>query len=372
MKKYRPKKNKSIVNGSFVRMAAIFIVLFIVLPGFSTLHAPSSTIAHKERKVPSVMYHMTKNLSRSHIVGGFSINTAERATKAATDGVQVDFHYGQPPVEASKVGQKLSSLHMKVIDAYIWTLLYRYECYRTLTIMQPPVGQKAYCQNDGDSYITDENELLTDIAAHLKLVKDNQLIIGYWMLDDWVQWDAGGARETLIKIHDLIQQYTPKRPAICGFGGSIDLHRKYGWNDWIAENYSSQACDEVGIYVYSASLPYTVTSSSDAFDWSMSGVLPAMFASLQKRGWDIEKEPLIGIGQAFGGPVAHADRYWVMPNARDIEIQSRSFCQHGATSLSFYAWYDSGYGTSTQNPMNNPEIEAGIRNGIAACKQYWR
>jgi hypothetical protein len=96
-----------------------------------------------------------------------------------------------------------------------------------------------------------------------------------------------------------------------------------------------------------------------------------MFASLEQRGWNSVKEPLIGIGQAFGGPIAHTDRYWVTPTAKDIETQSKSFCEHGATGLTFYGWNDSGFGPTTQTPMNSSAIETGIRNGIAACKQYW-
>ena len=100
----------------------------------------------------------------------------------------------------------------------------------------------------------------------------------------------------------------------------------------------------------------------------MSGILPAMFMSLQQRGWNIIKEPLIGIGQAFGGSIANTDRHWVTPNAKDIKTQSRSFCEHGATGLTFYAWDDSGFGSTTLTPVNSSEIETGIRNGIAACK----
>jgi hypothetical protein len=128
----------------------------------------------------------------------------------------------------------------------------------------------------------------------------------------------------------------------------------------------------VGLYIYTPSLPDTTPiTSPDAYNWSMSGVLPAMFASLQKRSWAVTKEPLIGIAQAFGGPRAHTDGYWVMPTTRDIETQSRSFCEHGASGLVFYGWDDSGFGPTAQTPMNNKEIEAGIRNSIAACKQIW-
>ncbi len=309
---------------------------------------------------------------KDFIIGGFSINTPEKATNAAADGAQVAFEYGQPPSEKSKLGQKLQALHMKVIDGYISSYLYYYECHRTKELRPSLLGLGQYCDSDPYPSLIDANALLAIIAAHLKQVKDNHLIIGYWVLDDWVQWDAGSARPILIKIHQLIQQYTPDRPAICGFGGTIGLHQGYGWQDWIADNFSPQGCDKVGLYIYTSSLPNTTPAASpDAYNWSMEGVLPAMFASLQKRGWTIAKEPLIGIGQAFGGPRAHTNSYWVTPTARDIAMQSKSFCQHGATGLTFYAWDNSGFGPTTQTPMNSLQIKLGIKEGIAACRAYW-
>jgi len=340
----------------------IFLILaLIILSVFSARYLipqPSMNIATKFSKPP--------------ILGGFNIDTPERATKAATDSVQVAFQYGQPPSESDELGQKLGSLHMKVIDGYISSYLYYYECHRTKEMRPALLGPGQYCKGDPHPELTDASVLLETIATHLKQVKDNQLIMGYWVLDDWAQWDAGSARQLLIKIHQLIQRYTPGRPAICGFGGSIGLYQNDGWDDWIADNFSSQGCDMVGFYIYTSSLSSTApTASADAYDWSMSGILTSMFVSLQQRGWDINKEPLIGIGQAFGGPIAHTDRYWVTPSAEDIEAQSRSFCEHGASGLVFYAWDDSGYGPLTQTPMNSTEIETGIRNGVAACKQYW-
>lgn len=342
-------------------LVLLVILILIALPIFFIRYAasPSST-------------NLPNNLYKTHILGGFSIDTPERVTNAAKDGVQVMFKYGNPPSESDSLGQKLQSLHMKVIDGYISSYLYYYECHRTKELMPSLLGPGQYCQEDSHPYLTNSNALLTTIAAHLKQVKNNQLIIGYWVLDDWVQWDAGSARQILIKIHHLIQQYTPGRPAICGFGGTIGLNNRYGWDDWIADNFSSQGCDKVGFYIYTPSMIDTTPfTSPDAYNWSMSGVLPTMFASLQQRGWDIKREPLIGIGQAFGGPMAHTDRYWVTPTAKDMETQSRSFCEHGATGLTFYAWDDSGFGSTTQTPMSSPQIAMGIRKGIAACKQYW-
>src|SRR5947209_12966852 len=149
---------------------------------------------------------------KTHILGGFSINTPERASKAAIDGVQVVFKYGQPPSESDSLGQELQSLHMKVVDGYIWALVYYYECHRTKELRPSLLGPGQYCEEDPYPNLANENALLAEVAAHLKQVKTNQLIIGYWVLDDWVQWDAGSAQQILMRIHNLIQQYTPGRP----------------------------------------------------------------------------------------------------------------------------------------------------------------
>ena len=349
-----------------MKRSSILIILFLIL-ALITL-----SVFFVRYIIPPASTNASNEFNKHPKIGGFNIDTPERATKAATDGIQVDFQYGQPPSESDGLGQKLESLHMKVTDGYISSYLYYYECHRTKELRPDLLGPGQYCKGDPHPELTDANMFLETIATHLKQVKDNQLIMGYWILDDWVQWDAGNARQLLIKIHQLIQQYTPGRPTICGFGGSIGPYQKDGWNDWIADNFSSQGCDMVGFYIYASSLPDTTpTSSSETYDWPMSEVLTPMFVSLQKRGWDIKKEPLIGIGQAFGGPIAGTDRYWVTPTAKDIETQSRSFCQHGATGLAFYAWYDNEFGPTTQTPVNNSQIETGIRNGIAACKQYW-
>jgi hypothetical protein len=345
----------------YVMLIKLLVCLLVALLPFVCVQYGQNT----QNNVSNAFYN-------SHILGGFSIDTPERASNAADDGIQVVFGYGQPPSEKSELGQKLQALHMKVIDGYISSYLHYYECHRTKELKPSLLGPGQYCDSDPYPSLTDANALLAIIAAHLQQVKDNHLIIGYWVLDDWVQWDAGSAKPILIKIHQLIQQYTPGRPAICGFGGSIELHQGYGWADWLADNFSPQGCDKIGLYIYPSSLPSTTpVASPDAYNWSMEGVLPAMFASLQKRGWDITKQPLIGIGQAFGGPIAHTNSYWVTPTANDIAMQSKSFCQHGATGLTFYGWNDSGFGPTTQTPMNSPQITLGIKNGIAACKAYW-
>jgi len=347
----------------FKLLILILICAVIALPIFFILY----------KQIITPYINTPNEYYKTHILGGFSIDTPENAVKAATDDVQVAFQYGgHVPSENDSFGQKLRLLQMKVVDAAISGYLAGYECYRVKIMKSDLFAPVPFCQYYYP-YLPDQNALLSAIATHLRQVKDNQLIIGYWVLDDWVPWDAGSARQLLIKIHDLIQHYTPDRPAICGFSGDITSDHTTGWSDWVADNFSPQGCDRVGFYIYAPTVSNaTPISSLDAYDWSMSTLLPAMFASLQKRGWDITKEPLIGIAQAFGGPVAHTNSHWVTPTAKDIEVQSKSFCEHGATGLAFYAWNDIEFGPITQTPINSTQIEAGIRKGIAACRQYWR
>ncbi len=335
---------------------SLFIIRFVTFP--TQMNVPDTNVPDK--------------VAGPHIVGGFSIDTPEQATKAAQDGVQVVFQYGQPPSEHGEMGQKLQALHMKVIDGFISSALTHYECHRTWTVKPPPPGATPFCAVDNYPQLSSEDALLKMVEQHLQQVRSNSLIMGYWVLDDWASWDAGSVRGTLIKIHDLIQRFTPRYPAICGFGGSLPIGSNAGWNDQVAANFSPEGCDMVGLYIYAPSVSPLSSLSATDFDWSMPTLLPAIFSSLKSRGWDSAKEPLIGIGQAFGGPNASGDHYWITPRAEDIETQSKSFCAHGASGLVFYAWDDSGFGHDAQTPGNSSEIEAGIRLGISACQQYWR
>ena len=349
-----------------VRIAELLLMIALIVVSIFWLQQNWSTIGQSQN--PPTKVTVPANFYHTHIVGGFSIDSPERADKAAQETVQVNFQYGQPPAEDSPLGQKLTALHMKVVDGYIASYLHYYECHRTATVKPPPPGQDQYCAQDSHPELTDDHAFLATIEAHLQQVKDNHLVVGYWVLDDWASWDAGSARQLLVKVHDLIQKYTPGYPAICGFGGSISPDHTAGWDDWVADNFSPQGCDMVGLYIYAAS---RFNIPADVYDWSMSSTLSAAFHSLQKRGWDVAKQPLIGIGQAFGGLRPGKNSYWIMPSAQTIETQIRSFCEHGASGVAFYGWDDSEFGSTVQTPMNSAEIEKGIQSGVAACYQYW-
>jgi hypothetical protein len=368
----------------------IGIIVSIVSLLFSTL---SLLISLRSEDILSNLYQMSlapsitpstaskpttrPNASKSyamHILGAFSATTPDRIVNTWDNGIKDILYYGNTPAANSTQGLMLQALNMKMIDGFVSSELYYYECQRGRAMILPPSGLISYCGQDALPTFASEGAFLATIAAHLKQAQNNDLIIGYWVLDDWASWDPGGARQLLIKVHQLIQQYTPDRPAICGFGGFLTTNQTFSWSDWLAENFSPQGCDEVGLYIYANSAS---TSSNlptpETFDWSMSAILPAIFASLRQRGWSIDSEPLIGIGQAFGGLTVYngIPRYNATITAKDIETQSLSFCEHGASGLAFFAWGSSGFGASSQMPMDSSAVETGIRDGIAACTQYW-
>ena len=347
----------------------LFLIITVVfsLFTFGMIDGGSVFLPHLYNKDPG---------QKTPHVYGFTIDSARRAENAASVGINATIPYNDPPALESVLGQKLQALHMQVIDGYISSYLSYYECHRTSISIRSAHGEK-FCQKDEHPELANDTLFLANITKHLQQVKDNPLIVGYWVLDDWPSWDAGSARLLLIKVHQLVQRYTPSRPTICGMGGFVTLGTTYSWDDGKASNFSPQGCDRVGLYIYTSSLPNKIPyntvpyTSSDEYDWSMAGLLPSVFTSLKKRGWDIEKEPLIGIVQAFGGPIKNTNNFWVTPDAQNIETQSQSFCEHGATGLAFYGWNDSSFGPGSQNPMNSLQIEQGIQRGITACKAYW-
>ncbi len=102
----------------------------------------------------------------------------------------------------------------------------------------------------------------------------------------------------------------------------------------------------VGIYIYAYP-----THETGTYDWTFSQILPAVFASLRNRGWDITEQPLVGIPQAFGG--MSEGMLWPVPTAQSVETQTKTYCQKGATGIIYYAWDNSGANSSTQFPWNS-------------------
>jgi hypothetical protein len=376
-----PQGKKKRRNQLLLHMGLLFLVLGLTVSYFSLRTILAHPIATK--LVPGHGSHPehTPNLITAapptpipvlnHLFGGFSIDTPARVTDAASDGVTFTIDYGDPPSPTSAIGQQLLAYHMKVIDGFIASNLYYYECHKSKAITNPSPDVANYCQKDYRPSYASNDILLAAISNHLRAVASNPLVIGYWVLDDQALWDTPGyAKDILTKAHELIQHYTPDRPAICGYGASISANKAYSWYAPLALNFTSEGCDMVGLYIYSDSQPLSTPNiNPDTFDWTMSGLLPQIFSSLHAQGWDIKKEPLMGIGQAWAGPRKDVSTdYEVIPSAQNIQTQTLSFCQNGAIAVTYYAWDDS---TVPYFPWNTPSMKEGIQQGIAACKRFW-
>ncbi len=342
----------------FVLLASIFAFAHQKLSSLAT-NAPTSTPTSGNSIIPILPLATLPPVSpttgpppagyalMNHIAGGFSIQTQAAVTNAAANGVAATLVYGYVPRANDSLSRSLKAKQMKIIDAMPWEYLYYFECqtHNTCSISFPE--------------LTSTQALYTDIANHLQQEQNNSMVIGYWVLDDW-PYGNGGARDLLVRINQLIHQYTPGKPSICGFPGTLNPLPSFstGWDDAQADNFSPQGCDMVGLYIYGDS------GSTGTYDWTMTSTLPAVFASLRSRGWDRTKEPLVGIPQAFGGLVNGTQ--WPIPDANNIETQTKTYCQQGAVAVIFYQW-----DAIEQTAMTNPQIAQGIKKGIADCHSIW-
>src|SRR5260370_37643197 len=134
---------------------------------------------------------------------------------AAADGVQYTVLYGRPAPSGSAWETALKENDISEIDGFIASNLHYHECYRERTVKIHE--RRQFCHGTHGPDITEE-VLLQKITEHLLDAQRNPMVKAFWVLDDQPSWDNGYAKILLEKIHDLISQYTPGRPAICGFG----------------------------------------------------------------------------------------------------------------------------------------------------------
>jgi len=313
----------------------------------------------------------TASMSLLHAAVGFSVDTPARAATAAGEGITSTILYGGSPDPGSALERALQSHGITVVDAGISSILFYWECHRTHTVVPPPssYSYNPYCRTDESPKIATEAVALAHVSHLLDRDAKRSYVAGYWVLDDWVWWDYGSGRRLLEKIHKLIAQKTPGRPAICGFGAGFGKGTKYYWDPGTAKNYSNGGCDIVGWYNYT---PFgrRKPSSGANYNWSMHGLLPAMARTLRKYGWRMPRTPLMGIGQAWGGRYG-TRHYQPGITAAEIQTQAAAFCAFGADIISWYAWDDSGYARGTQTPNNSQAVASGIAAGLNACKTGW-
>jgi len=356
---------------SFVSLLFILLSLLLCFSAFMLYNNISKD------KIAEALFSATTptarnytNLYAKHLFGAFSVDTPVEAAAAASDGIQYTIHYGSPHSTTSTQGLALQKAGMKEYASQILDFLSDYECHRALSS-----GHTDYCTTEPSSHLTSGTAVLGAVKNYLQQVRNDPLIAGQWILDDWPEWDYGSAKQLLVAIHQLIRQYTPNIPTTCGLGAEFDLKGEVNWHDGTASNFSPQACDEIGLYIYAAPTDnITNPPKSDDYDWSMSKVLPQIASSLQDRGWDKNKTPWIGVGQAFGGKrSSNTSVISIAPSVKNMTTQALSFCKAGAKDVLWYAYDQGSYyvpGTE-QTPMNSFNIKEGIRSGIAACKAWW-
>lgn len=320
---------------------------------------------------PTVLSHSPVSSVLLHAAVGFSVDTPGRAATAASQGITSTILYGGSPSPGSALENALQSHDISVIDGAVSSILFYWECHRTHTVAPPPssYSRNYYCATDENPKISSDAVALAYVSRLLDRDAKRSYVVGYWVLDDWASWDSGSGRTLLQKIHVLIAQKTPWRPAICGFGAGFGKGTTFYWDPGTAANYSNGGCDLVAWYNYTPFGKHKPSSGVN-YNWPMHGLLPAMAHSLSKHGWSISNTPLMGIGQAWGGRY-NGNHYQPGITASEMQTQAAAFCAFGASIISWYAWDDSGDNAQTLTPNNSPAVAAGIKAGLSACRATW-
>lgn len=302
----------------------------------------------------------------TRFTAGFELDTLARVQNATALGVTTAIEYNGPPRPGSRLAKTLAADHMTVIDARISDELGEWECHRTHTVAPPPPGEENwFCETDEDPGVDSPAVVLQAVRGWLREDASDPLVSGYWVLDDWAAWDGGSARSLLAEVHEAIEEITPGRPAICGFGGSIEpIGQRGGFEAPIAANYSDAGCDMVGLYNYANG--GSQMSSGEGLEWTMSILLAEESEDLANEGWVQASTPMLGIDQGWSGHFARRE-YEPGLSAEQMVAQARAFCTAGASSIAWYGW--GGVRNEAQTATNSPAIEAGIRQGIAACAE---
>lgn len=308
--------------------------------------------------------------SATRFVAGFEVSTPARVANATAVGVTDDIEYNGPPRASSKLAEALTAAHMSVIDARISDELGAWECHRTHTVAPPPPEEENwFCKSDEEPSVNSPAVVLEAVRKIVREDAANPLVSGYWVLDDWPQWDGGSARALLKEIHAVIDEVTPALPAICGFGGTIlPVGQTGGFELATAKNYSKAGCDMVGLYDYSE--PRPKPSDGAELEWTIQRLLDEQQKDLKRMGWSESTAPMLGIGQAWSGRYGkHRIEYEPGLSSEQILQETRAFCQAGASAIGWWSWGDSQYVHKTLTPNSSSVIQAGIEQGIAACRE---
>jgi hypothetical protein len=223
---------------------------------------------------------------------------------------------------------------------------------------------------------TQENNLVAQVTNYLNANKNDPLIAGYYILDDW----PGNVKNALQRITAAVRTITPTKPTVCAFVGILDFWQSSDHSgapftahaafDRAIANYSPAGCDIADFYVYGVPgvIPFTnphCVPPSDV-DWDGSGFYPYMKAALTARGWVPSMGWMISPQTFTSGN--SCDNDYPEPTMASIELQTTSACQAGATSTLAYIYDQWGQGKYLANQIS---WRTGYANGLAACRNIW-
>ena len=230
-------------------VATAVLAAFTLAPSGSSADAGQADRTAWSSMAPAASLRAAPLGAARHLVLAGYADTAQRVVNAAALGITGDVLVA--PAPTSELGRALANAHMTVIDARLSLELFYWECHRTHSVAPPPPEQaNGYCATDVQPGATTAG-VLQAIGDVVREDAANELVSGYWVLDDWPAWDAGSAALLLQDVRAVIEEVTPGYPAICGFGGEIrKAGETGGFRSGTAANYSNGGCSMIGLYNY--------------------------------------------------------------------------------------------------------------------------
>ena len=307
----------------------------------------------------------TSSSGLQHLVGAYALNDFHDVGAANRLGVEVIVgRYSASRVEFNAAIQAHGT---RLIDTWIQEELYRAYCPQL-----PP-----HC---APLSVASKQALLQAVDDHLRATAASRSVVGYYLVDDY--WTD--MSDVLPELYEMIR-LAGGRPTVCGLALPLDYIPSTGapivQNREIflraLRNYSPGWCDAVMLYAYGPILQRRLDVTVDR---TMHDELQFALAELRVRGWQPQRQVLIGMVQAFwydpriGTPERPLESpEWVLPPTDgDLRRQIAAFCAAGAAAIIAYAWNDESIGT-VGALHNDPRLQLGFQEGIRDCRMSnWR
>ena len=221
----------------------------------------------------------------NHAIIGFSVDTPERAAKAASEG-----HHRNDTLQwitrARECARKSTPRHS--IVGRRWrespAVLFYWECHRTHTVKPPPKSYRynTYCRDRrGSARSIRDGVVLQRRDAILKRDATRPYVVAHWVLDDWPGWDPGSGRSCCRKF--IAHRQSTRR-------ASGDLRIRRGRCAARERSTGIPARQQTTPTAAATSSAGTTTRPSAAavrrwarkLDWTMKALLPAMAATASR------------------------------------------------------------------------------------------